>query len=105
MDNYTNPILNLIHTQNNIPPTARQSNKRSPPRRYRKKIVLIVVDGFGFDQFLKQHKQNPFLKPRSNGDVSPITSLYHRGSNSLSGDNMTAKQRRKVGTVCGCKVM
>ncbi len=41
------------------------------------KIVLLVIDGFGFNQFLHCHKENPFLsKLVSKGEVYPKTSVF-----------------------------
>lgn len=41
------------------------------------KIVLLVVDGFGFNQFLANYKQNPFLTSLTEaGTVCPLTSVY-----------------------------
>jgi len=41
------------------------------------KIVLLVIDGFGFNQFLYCHKENPFLsKLVSKGEVYPKTSVF-----------------------------
>jgi hypothetical protein len=40
-------------------------------------IILIVIDGFGFNQFLKYHKKNKFLSNLINkGDVFPLTSTF-----------------------------
>ncbi|MGE5188361.1 MAG: alkaline phosphatase family protein [Betaproteobacteria bacterium] len=41
------------------------------------KVVLLVIDGFGFNQFLHYHKENPFLsKLVRNGEVYPKTSVF-----------------------------
>lgn len=41
------------------------------------KIVLLVIDGFGFNQFLYCHKENPFLsKLVSKGEVYPKKSVF-----------------------------
>lgn len=41
------------------------------------KIVLIVIDGFGFNQFLHYHKENPFLSNLvGNGEVCLKTSVF-----------------------------
>lgn len=62
-----------------------QKEKKSPLGEYIKeidtkrtnKVVLLVVDGFGFNQLLKHHKQNRFLNNLVNiGDVFPLTSVY-----------------------------
>jgi Type I phosphodiesterase / nucleotide pyrophosphatase len=41
------------------------------------KVVLLVIDGFGFNQFLYHHKENPFLLNLvGNGEVYPKTSVF-----------------------------
>jgi hypothetical protein len=41
------------------------------------KVVLLVIDGFGFNQFLRYHKENPFLSNLvRNGEVYPKTSVF-----------------------------
>ena len=41
------------------------------------KVVLLVIDGFGFNQFLNYHKYNPFLSNLiDNGEVYPKTSVF-----------------------------
>ena len=41
------------------------------------KIVLLVIDGFGFNQFLHIHKENTFLSNLVNkGEVYPKTSVF-----------------------------
>ena len=41
------------------------------------KVVLLVIDGFGFNQFQHYYKENPFLSNLvSNGEVYPKTSVF-----------------------------
>jgi hypothetical protein len=41
------------------------------------KVVLLVIDGFGFKQFLKHLKENRFLTNLTNqGEVHPLTSVF-----------------------------
>jgi hypothetical protein len=41
------------------------------------KVVLLVLDGFGYNQFLRFYKSQEFLiKLAEKGDVYPITSIY-----------------------------
>ncbi len=41
------------------------------------KVVLLVIDGFGFNQFLKHHEENQFLANLANkGEVHPLTSVF-----------------------------
>ncbi|MGD6806037.1 MAG: alkaline phosphatase family protein [Candidatus Bathyarchaeia archaeon] len=77
ISNIPNHILHLLHVQNNSPTKQLDSHIQEADTKNAEKIVLIVMDGFGFDQLLKHHKQNPFLTNLAhNGDVSPITSVY-----------------------------
>jgi len=75
--NIPNLILRLFQAKKDTPNLPRDSYIKEACSEVAEKIVLIVVDGFGFDQLLKQHKQNPFLTNLAeNGDISPITSVY-----------------------------
>jgi len=41
------------------------------------KVVLFVLDGFGFNQFLRYHKKNKFLaKLAEKSEVFPLTSIF-----------------------------
>lgn len=41
------------------------------------KLVLLIIDGFGFDQWFRYHKQHEFLaKFTKRGVVSPITTVF-----------------------------
>ena len=41
------------------------------------KVVLLVIDGFGFNQFLNYHQENPFLTNLTDkGEVYPLTSVF-----------------------------
>ena len=42
-----------------------------------KKIILIIIDGLGYSQFLNQQKNDPFLTKLTNkGIVRPLTSVF-----------------------------
>jgi Type I phosphodiesterase / nucleotide pyrophosphatase len=41
------------------------------------KVILLVIDGFGFNQFLNYHKENRFLSNLIHeGEVYPLTSVF-----------------------------
>jgi hypothetical protein len=41
------------------------------------KVVLLVIDGFGFNQFLNYHRENRFLTSLTDkGEVYPLTSVF-----------------------------
>jgi uncharacterized protein YcgL (UPF0745 family) len=76
ISNIPNTILQLFKTQNskmNLPLTERLNIDTKDVN----KVVLLVVDGFGFNKFLDSYKQNPFLFNLTEaGSVFPITSVY-----------------------------
>lgn len=42
-----------------------------------KKVILFLIDGFGFDQFIRLSKELPFLKNFTRGgNIYPITSIF-----------------------------
>jgi hypothetical protein len=54
------------------------------------KVILLVIDGFGFNQFLKHLKENRFLTNLTNkGQVYPLTSVFpSQTTNALTTLNM-----------------
>ncbi len=69
--------LKLLHAQNSPKHTPLSHHLKTTDTKNANKIVLLVIDGFGFNQLLVHHKQNPFLTNLSeNGDIAPITSVY-----------------------------
>ena len=76
ISNIPNTILQLFKTQKakvNSPLTERLNIDTKGIN----KVVLLVVDGFGFNKFLDSYKQNPFLYNLTEaGSVFPITSVY-----------------------------
>ena len=76
ISNIPNTILQLFKTQ--------KAKVNSPLTEHLKidtkdvnKVVLLVVDGFGFNKFLDSYKQNPFLFNLTEaGSVFPLTSVY-----------------------------
>jgi len=64
---------------------VKNTNAKSPLEKHIEKIdckkinnvVLLVLDGFGFNQFLRYYKTHKFLAKLANkGDVFPITSVF-----------------------------
>jgi predicted AlkP superfamily pyrophosphatase or phosphodiesterase len=76
ISNIPNAILQLFgakKTQTNSPLTGRLNLDISKVN----KVVLLVVDGFGFNRFLASYRQNPFLTRLTEaGTVFPLTSVY-----------------------------
>ncbi|HSV49042.1 MAG TPA: alkaline phosphatase family protein [Candidatus Acidoferrales bacterium] len=74
ISNIPNTILQLLQTKGQSSPLIERLKLDT---KNLNKVVLLVVDGFGFNKFLNHHKQNPFLTNLTNkGQVFPITSVY-----------------------------
>jgi hypothetical protein len=74
ISNIPSTILNLLEAQKTQGPLT---NRIKIDQKNINKVVLLVVDGFGFNQFLNHQKQNRFLKSLSEaGEVFPLTSVY-----------------------------
>jgi hypothetical protein len=76
ISNIPNTVLQLFKTQKdriNSPLTQRLNLDSKNIN----KVVLLVVDGFGFNKFLASYRQNPFLTNLTEaGTVFPLTSVY-----------------------------
>ena len=69
-----NMILHLFETRNEK--TKPHFENIARPERINK-VVLLVIDGFGFKQFLNHLKENRFLTNLTNkGEVYPLTSVF-----------------------------
>jgi hypothetical protein len=67
-------IQNLFQTQKTQGPLT---SRLKIDQKGINKVVLLVVDGFGFNQFLKYRRQNKFLNSLTEaGEVFPLTSVY-----------------------------
>jgi hypothetical protein len=67
-------VLNLLQAQKTQGPLT---SRLKIDEKGINKVVLLVVDGFGFNQFLNYQKQNRFLNSLTEeGDVFPLTSVY-----------------------------
>lgn len=67
-------ILNLLQAQKTKGPLTSQLEI---DQKNINKVVLLVVDGFGFNQYLHYRKQNRFLNGLAEaGEVYPLTSVY-----------------------------
>jgi hypothetical protein len=63
-----------MQTQKTLGPLT---NRLKVDQKNINKVVLLVVDGLGFNQFLNYQRQNRFLNGLSEaGDVFPLTSVY-----------------------------
>jgi predicted AlkP superfamily pyrophosphatase or phosphodiesterase len=77
ISNIPNAILNFFDAVNekSTSPLAYKISKVSPEKI--NKVVLLVIDGFGFNQFINYYKENPFLANlTNNGEVCPLTSVF-----------------------------
>jgi predicted AlkP superfamily pyrophosphatase or phosphodiesterase len=67
--------MQLLQAKNSQPSPIIERLKIDPKNL--NKVVLLVIDGFGFNQFLNHYKQNQFLTNLTNaGEVFPLTSVY-----------------------------
>jgi predicted AlkP superfamily pyrophosphatase or phosphodiesterase len=67
--------MQLLQAKNSQPSPIIERLKIDPKNL--NKVVLLVIDGFGFNQFLNHYKQNQFLTKLTNaGEVFPLTSVY-----------------------------
>lgn len=74
ISNIPSAILNLMQAQKAQGPLT---SRLKVDQKGINKVVLLVVDGFGFNQFLKYQKQNRFLNSLTEqGEVFPLTSVY-----------------------------
>ena len=74
ISNIPNTILQLLQTRKDNSPLT---NRLKIDQKSINKVVLLVVDGFGFNQFLTHYKQNQFLTTLTGaGEVFPLTSVY-----------------------------
>jgi len=78
-DNSISNIPDLLQDIFNIQNKTLQKNQTTqnsyPEQNI--KTILLVVDGFGYNQYLKHIKENPFLtKLTTKGVVEPLTSVF-----------------------------
>lgn len=75
ISNIPNTILGLFGAKG--APASPLTPRLNLDAKHYRKIVLLVVDGLGFNQYLNHYQTNPFLKrlPEA-GEVFPLTSVY-----------------------------
>jgi hypothetical protein len=70
-------ILRLFGVENEKTNSFFQNSKVTSIPEKINKVVLLVIDGFGFNQFLNHLKENRFLTNLTNrGEVYPLTSVF-----------------------------
>ena len=73
ISNIPGTILDLFDVNHKLPklPTVNKVDDKVD------KVVLFVLDGFGYNQFLRHHKANKFLaKLAKKSEVFPLTSIF-----------------------------
>jgi hypothetical protein len=77
ISNIPNTILRLFNAENEKTKSPMQDSLiMSMPERI-SKVILLVIDGFGFNQFLNHLHENRFLTNLTNrGEVYPLTSVF-----------------------------
>jgi hypothetical protein len=74
ISNIPGTILDLFDVNHNL---SKLPIKFNSEVKEANKIVLFVLDGFGYDQFLRYHKEQKFLSSLANkSDVFPLTSIF-----------------------------
>lgn len=77
ISNIPNTILHLFDAENGKTNSSLQNSLKINSPEKINKVVLIVIDGFGFKQFLNHHKENRFLTDLTQrGEVFPLTSVF-----------------------------
>jgi predicted AlkP superfamily pyrophosphatase or phosphodiesterase len=72
-----NTILHLFEAENEKTNSPLENTIKITCPEKINKVVLLVIDGFGFNQFLNYHKENRFLTNLTNrGEVYPLTSVF-----------------------------
>jgi hypothetical protein len=75
ISNIPNAILHLLGAKGQ--PNSSLTSRLKINDKKTNKVVLLVVDGLGFNQFLNHYKENQFLTSLTNaGEVFPLTSVY-----------------------------
>jgi predicted AlkP superfamily pyrophosphatase or phosphodiesterase len=70
-------IFNINNNNNSPKNLYNNTTEKTCLEQNNKKVVLIVIDGFGYNQFLNQHKTDHFLTNLTNiGIIQPLTSVF-----------------------------
>jgi len=72
-------IYNINNNNNNKPSKNlhKHTTKKTEIEQNNKKVVLIVIDGLGYNQYLKQQQNDPLLTNLTNkGITQPLTSVF-----------------------------
>jgi predicted AlkP superfamily pyrophosphatase or phosphodiesterase len=77
ISNIPNAILNFFDVGNEKSTSPIENKISKFISEQINKVVLLVIDGFGFNQFLNYHKENRFLTNLTDkGEVCPLTSVF-----------------------------
>ncbi len=76
ISNIPDLLLEIFNAQNKtVHPLQEEMAENCPERNL--KVILLVIDGFGFNQYLKHQRENQFLtKLATKGEVEPLTSVF-----------------------------
>ena len=67
-----NTVLHLLGAENNKAGPPLENALNSGCGEGINKVVLLVIDGFGFDQFLNYHQENQFLTSLTEKDRKSV---------------------------------
>lgn len=77
ISNIPNAILNAFDVKSQKTKSPLEAAVKETESKKITKVVLLVIDGFGFNQFLNHYKENRFLANLTNrGKVFPLTSVF-----------------------------
>jgi len=75
--NIPSTILKLFNIETRRPTLPSKICRNKVEYEDSKKIILLLIDGYGYNQWLKYHKRHKFFKEISQkGAVSPITTVF-----------------------------
>ncbi|MGD6850961.1 MAG: alkaline phosphatase family protein [Candidatus Bathyarchaeia archaeon] len=76
ISNIPDLLLEIFNVQKTAQPPKEEIAENICPE-HNLKVILLVIDGFGFNQYLKHYKENQFLnKLATKGEVEPLTSVF-----------------------------
>lgn len=77
ISNIPDLLKEIFKINNKTPKNIHKHTTKETFLEQNKKVILIIIDGLGYNQFLKHYKKDPFLTNLSNkGIIQPLTSVF-----------------------------
>ncbi|MCL2869014.1 MAG: alkaline phosphatase family protein [Candidatus Bathyarchaeota archaeon] len=77
ISNIPDMIKEIFEIKNNTPKNLYKHTTQKNSLKQNKKVILMIIDGLGYNQFLKQQKRDKFLTNLTNkGIVQSLTSVF-----------------------------